>query len=136
KLKLNPVRDVLAEKRVVVVDDSIVRGTTSRKIVKLLRSAGAREVHLRISSPPTTNPCYYGIDTPTRSELIASSHSAEEIARYITCDSLGYLSHEGMMEAVGAKGGTGYCSACFTGNYPVALGKRVPGRPLALVRNA
>lgn len=128
KLKLNAVREVLAGKRVVVIDDSIVRGTTSRKIVKMLRNAGAREVHMRISSPPTTHPCYYGIDTPTRSELIASSHTPDEIARYITCDSLGYLSRDGMMAAVAAAGvgpqgkalpGAYYCDACFTGHYPI-----------------
>src|SRR5207237_442007 len=86
---------------------------------------GAREVHLRISAPPTTHPCFYGIDTPTRSELIAGSHSVEEINRYVTSDSLAYLSHEGMMAAVGSTDadGGGYCSACFTGKYPVALGK-------------
>src|SRR6185295_6250599 len=94
KLKLSAVRQVLKGKRVVVVDDSIVRGTTSRKIVKMLKAAGATEVHLRISSPPTQWPCYYGIDTPSRQELIASSHSVEEIARYVTADSLGYLSLE------------------------------------------
>ena len=99
-----------------------MRGTTSRKIVKMVRDAGAREVHLRISAPPTTHPCYYGIDTPTRSELIASSHSVEEINKYVTSDSLSYLSHEGMMGALGDATGAGYCSACFTGNYPVALG--------------
>lgn len=122
KLKLNPVRAVVEGRRVVVVDDSLVRGTTSRKIVQMLRTAGAREVHLRISSPPTTHPCYYGIDTPTKSELIASLHSVEEIARYVTCDSLEYLTHEGMMRAVGAEeDGTGYCSACFTGAYPIPL---------------
>jgi amidophosphoribosyltransferase len=109
---------------VVVIDDSIVRGTTSRKIVKMIRAAGAREVHLRISSPPTTNPCYYGIDTPTRSELIASSHSPAEIARYVTCDTLGYLSVDGLLDAVEAPRlpngeRTGYCAACFTGIYPV-----------------
>ena len=104
KLKLNAVREVLNGKRVVVVDDSIVRGTTSRKIVKMIRDAGAREVHMRISSPPTTHPCYYGIDTPTRAELIASSHTPEEIARYISCDSLGYLSRDGMMSAVASVG--------------------------------
>jgi amidophosphoribosyltransferase len=128
KLKLNAVKEVLAGKRVVVIDDSIVRGTTSRKIVKMLRNAGAREVHMRISSPPTTHPCYYGIDTPTRSELIASSHTPDEIARYITCDSLGYLSRDGMMVAVAAAGtgpggkalpGANYCDACFTGHYPI-----------------
>lgn len=122
RLKLSPVRSVVDGKRVVVVDDSLVRGTTSRKIVKMLRSAGAREVHLRISAPPTIHPCFYGIDTPTRAELIASSHEVHEIARYVTCDSLGYLSHGGMMEAVGTDpDGTGYCSACFTGKYPVPL---------------
>ncbi len=125
RLKLSPVRAAVDGKRVVVVDDSLVRGTTSRKIVKMLRGAGAREVHLRISAPPTTHPCYYGIDTPTRSELIASSHSNEEIVRYVTCDSLAYLSHEGMMTAVGSDAeGSGYCSACFTGSYPVPLGGR------------
>jgi amidophosphoribosyltransferase len=123
RLKLSPVRSVVDGKRVVVVDDSLVRGTTSRKIVKMLRGAGAREVHLRISAPPTTNPCYYGIDTPTRSELVASSHTVDEIARYITCDTLAYLSHDSMMISVGAPAtGEGYCSACFTGKYPVALG--------------
>ncbi len=125
RLKLSPVRALVDGKRVIVVDDSLVRGTTSRKIVKMLRGAGAREVHLRISAPPTTNPCYYGIDTPTRSELVASSHSIDEINKYVTSDSLAYLSHEGMMEAVAgaaAAEGRGYCSACFTGKYPVALG--------------
>jgi amidophosphoribosyltransferase len=122
RLKLSPVRAIVDGKRVVVVDDSLVRGTTSRKIVKMLRGAGAREVHLRISAPPTTHPCYYGIDTPTRSELVAASHSVDEINRYVTSDSLVYLSHEGMMAAV-ASDGTGYCSACFTGKYPVALGQ-------------
>lgn len=122
RLKLSPVRAVVDGKRVVVVDDSLVRGTTSRKIVKMLRAAGAREVHLRISAPATTHPCFYGINTPTRSELVAASHTLEEIARYITCDTLGYLSHDGMMTAVrGEKSGAGYCSACFTGSYPVPL---------------
>jgi amidophosphoribosyltransferase len=117
RLKLNPVEPVLRGKRVVVIDDSIVRGTTSRKIVKMVRDAGAREVHLRISSPPTQWPCYYGIDTPTRRELIASSHSVDEIARYVTADSLGYLSLEGMVEAVGGDGK--YCHACFSGQYAI-----------------
>ena len=128
KLKLNAVRDVVSGKRVVIIDDSIVRGTTSRKIVKMIRNAGAKEVHVRISSPPTTHPCFYGIDTPTRSELIASSHTPDEIARYITCDSLGYLSGDGMMDAVASAGppqsgkalpGASYCDACFTGHYPI-----------------
>ena len=126
RLKLSPVRAVVDGKRVVVVDDSLVRGTTSRKIVKMLRGAGAKEDHLRISAPPTTHPCYYGIDTPTRSELVAASHTIDEINTYVTSDSLSYLSHEGMMGAVGSptdKPGQGYCSACFTGNYPVPLGQ-------------
>jgi amidophosphoribosyltransferase len=135
RLKLSPVRSVVDGKRVVVVDDSLVRGTTSRKIVKMLRSAGAKEVHLRISAPPTTHPCFYGIDTPTRSELVAASHSIEEIARYVTCDSLGYLSHDGLMGAVavrepGPVNAGGYCSACFTGEYPVPLGRRAELVPL------
>jgi len=120
KLKLNPVPSVVRGKRIVVVDDSIVRGTTSRKIVKMLRDAGAREVHLRISAPPTRWPCYYGIDTPVRSELIAASHSTEEIARYVTADSLGYLSMEGTHAAVESKPRT-FCDACFTGEYLVQL---------------
>jgi amidophosphoribosyltransferase len=124
RLKLSPVKAVVDGKRVVVVDDSLVRGTTSRKIVKMLRDAGAREVHMRISAPPTTHPCYYGIDTPNRSELVAASHTVEEINRYITSDTLAYLSHDGLMAGVDAPPvGTGYCSACFTGQYPVPLGK-------------
>lgn len=125
RLKLNPVRDVLAGKRVIVVDDSIVRGTTSRKIVKMLRDAGASEIHMRISSPPTRWPCFYGIDTPSRAELIASNHTIEEIARYITCDTLGYLSLEGLHAAVRAEG---FCDACFSGNYPVAFSNPVSQR--------
>jgi amidophosphoribosyltransferase len=117
RLKLNPVEPVLRGKRVVVIDDSIVRGTTSRKIVKMVRDAGAREVHLRISSPPTQWPCYYGIDTPTRGELIASSHSVAEIARYVTADSLGFLSLDGMVTALGQEGS--YCHACFSGQYAI-----------------
>jgi amidophosphoribosyltransferase len=117
RLKLSTVEPVIRGKRVVVVDDSIVRGTTSRKIVKMVRDAGAREVHMRISSPPTQWPCYYGIDTPTRRELIASSHSVDEIARYITADSLGYLSLEGMLAAMG--GDAALCHACFSGQYAI-----------------
>jgi len=121
KLKLNPVREVIEGKRVVVIDDSIVRGTTARKIIKMIRNAGAKEIHTRISSPPTSFPCYYGIDTPTRKELIAASHSVEEINRYITSDSLGYLSREGMRAATGAPEGSAahFCDACFSGSYPV-----------------
>jgi amidophosphoribosyltransferase len=120
KLKLNPVSHVVRGKRVVVVDDSIVRGTTSRKIVKMIRDAGAREVHLRISAPPTRWPCYYGIDTPVRSELIAASHTRDEIAKYVTANSLGYLSNEGMQEAVAAEPRS-FCDACFSGEYLVEL---------------
>jgi amidophosphoribosyltransferase len=125
KIKLNPVREIVAGKRVVLVDDSIVRGTTSKKIVRMLKDAGALEVHMRISSPPTTGPCYYGIDTPQKKELIASWQSIEEIRNYIEADSLGYLSAEGMLE--GVKTGNEdparlYCTACFTGRYPVLMG--------------
>jgi len=120
KVKLNPVRQVVEGKRVVLVDDSIVRGTTSRKIVRMLREAGAKEVHVRISSPPTIHSCHYGIDTPTRRELIASNHSVGEILRYIEADSLGYLSAEGMLEAFG-RPQQAACTACFTGIYPVAI---------------
>jgi amidophosphoribosyltransferase len=142
RLKLNPNRAALKGKRVVVVDDSIVRGTTSRKIVKMLRDAGAREVHVRISSPPTRWPCYYGIDTPTRGELIAASHSASEIGRYLTADSIGYLSLEGLVDAVRSveetygnqpKGADRYCHACFSGEYPVPLAANPRGRHLRLV---
>ncbi|HYZ89215.1 MAG TPA: amidophosphoribosyltransferase [Myxococcales bacterium] len=120
KLKLNPVQHVVKGKRVVIVDDSIVRGTTSRKIVKMVRDAGAKEVHVRISAPPTKWPCYYGIDTPVRKELIAATHTVDEIAKYITADSLGYLSEKGMHEAVRAEPRT-FCDACFTGEYLVQL---------------
>ncbi len=119
RLKLNAVRHIVSGKRVVVVDDSIVRGTTSRKIARLLRNAGAREVHVRISSPPVNGPCHYGIDTPTRAELVASGHSVAEIALSIEADSLGYLSPEGLRAAVREQPGFGYCDACFTGNYPI-----------------
>ncbi len=103
----------------VVIDDSIVRGTTSRKIIKMIRAAGAREVHVRISSPPTDYPCYYGIDTPTRKELIASSHTVDDIRKYITADSLGYISTDGLKEVIG--GQDCFCDACFTGRYPISF---------------
>ncbi len=118
KIKLNAQRDVLKGKRVIVVDDSIVRGTTSRKIIRMLRDAGATEVHLRISSPATIGPCYYGIDTPTRTELIAANNSEDEIRRFVEADTLAYLSNDGMYAYFkGEK--KGFCDACFTGNYPV-----------------
>ena len=120
KVKLNPMREMLAGRRVVVVDDSIVRGTTSRKIVKMVRGAGAKSVHMRISSPPIQWPCYYGIDTPTRRELIGSSHQVDEICRYLGADSLGYLSLDGMLKATGSDPSS-FCHACFTGNYRVGM---------------
>jgi amidophosphoribosyltransferase len=120
KVKLNPVREVVEGKRVVLIDDSIVRGTTSRKIVRMLREAGAKEVHVRVSSPPTMASCHYGIDTPTRSELIAANQSVDEIRKFIEADSLGYLSVEGMLEAFG-RPQQATCTACFTGIYPVEI---------------
>jgi amidophosphoribosyltransferase len=125
KIKLNPVRDLIEGKRVVLIDDSIVRGTTSQKIVKMVREAGAKEVHMRISCPPTIAPCYYGVDTPTREELIASHHSVEQIREFLGADSLGYLSLQGMLDAVGDPGDTRFCKACYTGQYPTLLGKEV-----------
>jgi amidophosphoribosyltransferase len=126
RLKLSPIRAVVEGKRVIVVDDSLVRGTTSRKIVAMLFAAGATEVHLRISAPPTTHPCFYGLDTPTKAELIASSHSVAEIAEFVGCTSLTYLSQEGLMQAVGVSASPTdkdchFCAACFTGNYPVPI---------------
>jgi amidophosphoribosyltransferase len=113
------------------VDDSIVRGTTSRKIVAMIRAAGATEVHLRISSPPTTGPCFYGVDTPTRRELIASAHSVEEIRSFVTADSLSYLSEAGMYAALQDQGSR-FCDACFTNRYPVPLEERPRGSQLPL----
>jgi len=120
RLKLNPIRELLRGQRVVLVDDSIVRGTTSRKIVRMVREAGATEVHVRISCPPTISPCYYGVDTPTREELIASQHSLEEIREFIGADSLGYLSLDRLREAVGDTE-RHFCTSCYTGVYPTEL---------------
>lgn len=120
KVKYNPVREVIEGKSVVMIDDSIVRGTTTRGLVSLVRNAGAREVHMRVSSAPIISPCYYGIDTPRREELIAASLGPEELARHLGVDSLGYLSLEGMLGAVPA-GPDGYCHACFSGRYPTAI---------------
>jgi len=125
KVKLNPVKDLLTGKRVVLIDDSIVRGTTSRKIVKMVRAAGAKEVHMRISCPPTLSPCFYGIDTPTKKELIASSHTVEEICKYIEADSLGYLSLPGLIRSLGGKGSE-FCTACYTGQYPIDFVDAMP----------
>lgn len=119
KIKFNPVREVLQGKRVVVVDDSLVRGTTSRGLVQMIRQAGAREVHFRVASPPITGPCYYGIDTPNRAELIAANHPVEEIRRHLGVDTLGYLSLDGMVRAAG--GTPEFCHACFSGQYPTAI---------------
>ncbi|HUK86160.1 MAG TPA: amidophosphoribosyltransferase [Terriglobales bacterium] len=121
KLKLNPVRHVLQGKRVVLIDDSIVRGTTSKKIVRMVRDAGAAEVHVRISCPPTVAPCFYGVDTPDKKQLIAANKSVDEIREYIGADSLAYLSLEGMKEACGEGELTTYCTACYTGKYPTKL---------------
>jgi amidophosphoribosyltransferase len=118
KLKLNPVRTLLEGKRVVLIDDSIVRGTTSRKIVRMIRSAGAREVHMRISCPPTVSPCFYGVDTPSKKELIAANKSVAEIREFIGADSLAYLSLAGLKKACADGEKTTYCSACYTGVYP------------------
>lgn len=125
RIKFNPVRDVVAGRRVVVVDDSLVRGTTSRSLIRMIRQAGADTIHLRIASPPITGPCFYGINTPTKEELIASSHSVEQIRQHLEVDSLGYLSAEGIHEAA-RDGGSGFCDACFTGNYPTALADPAP----------
>jgi amidophosphoribosyltransferase len=119
RIKFNPVRDVIAGKSVVVVDDSLVRGNTSKGLVQMIRGAGAREVHLRLGSPPITGPCHYGIDTPTSEELIAATHSTEEIRQFLGVDSLGYLSLEGMLRAAGGPGG--FCHACFSGEYPTPI---------------
>lgn len=135
RMKLNPLKDVLAGKRVLIVDDSIVRGTTSRKIVKALRDAGATEVHMRISSPPVTHPCFYGIDTDTQDQLIAATKSVEEIAAQIGVDSLAYLTWEGMLKSTG-EDPESFCSACFTGSYPVPIPEPVKRSKLVLEKAA
>ncbi len=122
--KLNPLSDAIAGKRLVVVDDSIVRGTTQRSVIRMLREAGAAEVHLRISSPPWRWPCFYGIDTPSYEELLATDHSIEEMAEILGADSLAYISIENLKEAIGADGG--FCDACFTGDYPTPVPHATP----------
>ena len=134
RMKLNPLRDVLAGKRVVIVDDSIVRGTTSRKLVKMLRDAGAIEVHMRISSPPVTHPCFYGIDTDSQDQLIAATKSVAEIAQQIEVDSLAYLSRDGMLKAT-KEDPNSFCSACFTGDYPISVPEQVKRSKLILERS-
>ena len=125
RLKLNPIKDLIQGRRVILVDDSIVRGTTSKKIVQLVREAGAREVHMRISCPPTVSPCYYGVDTPRKADLIAAQMSVEEVCRYIEADSLGYLSLEGMLEAIGFEPEKA-CVACWNGKYPTLVANGQP----------
>jgi amidophosphoribosyltransferase len=132
KIKLNPVQSILKDKRVIVVDDSLVRGTTSRKIIKMLRAAGAKEVHFRITSPPVTHPCFYGMDFPTRKELIANNMSHEEIERYLNVDSLAYLSVQGMMKAVNMPEEE-FCKACFDGKYPVGVSAAATEREMQIM---
>lgn len=134
RVKYNPVRGVIEGKRVVVVDDSLVRGTTSHSLVQVIRQAGAREVHMRIASPPITGPCHYGIDTPTREELIAANHSVDQIAERLGVDSLGYLSLEGMLKACGNEPPR-FCDACFSGRYPTTQPKDASWQPLASAVN-
>ena len=131
RMKLNPLKDVLSGKRVIIIDDSIVRGTTSRKLVKSLREAGAVEVHMRISSPPVTHPCFYGIDTDTQDQLIAATKSVEEIAKHLEVDTLGYLSWKGMLEET-KQDTNSFCSACFTGDYPVPVPEKLKRSKLML----
>lgn len=129
RLKLNPLRDIIAGKRIVVVDDSIVRGNTSRKLVKLIKDSGAKEVHMRISSPPVQWPCFYGIDIDSREQLIAANMKVEDIAKYIGADSLKYISHEGMIVATGLPRQT-FCTACFSGEYPIEIPSELEGAKL------
>ena len=131
KVKLNPVRSILDGRRVVLVDDSIVRGTTSRKIVRLVKNAGAREVHVRISCPPTISPCFYGVDTPRRADLIAATHSLREIEQFIGADSLRYLSLDGLLGSVPSRP-EAYCTSCYTGRYPVPFPSEETTAPSAL----
>ena len=134
RMKLNPLKDVLAGKRVVIVDDSIVRGTTSTKLVKALRDAGAVEVHMRVSSPPVTHPCFYGIDTDSQDQLIAATKTVEEIAKLLEVNSLAYLSREGMLKAT-QEDPNSFCSACFTGDYPIQIPEQVKRAKLMLERS-
>ena len=132
KVKYNPVRELLEGKSVVMVDDSIVRGTTTRGLVSLVRAAGAREVHMRVSSAPIISPCYYGIDTPRVEELIAAQMTHEELVRHLGVDSLGYLSLDGMLTSM-PEGPGGYCHACFSGDYPIPFAHGVRAKHLRMV---
>jgi amidophosphoribosyltransferase len=131
RVKLNPLKDVLDGKRVIIIDDSIVRGTTSRKIVKAIRDAGATEVHMRVSSPAVTHPCFYGIDTDNQAQLIAATHSLGEIIEKLEVNSLAYLSREGMLQ-VTRENPEHFCSACFTGNYPITIPDQIKASKLML----
>lgn len=131
RMKLNPLKDVLEGKRIIIVDDSIVRGTTSNKIVQALRDAGATEVHMRVSSPPVTHPCFYGIDTDTQDQLMAATKSVEEMRQYINVDTLAFLSHEGMLQATG-ENPENFCTACFDGNYPIEIPEQLKRSKLML----
>ena len=131
KVKLNAQQELLKGKRVIVVDDSIVRGTTSRKIVRMIRAAGAKEVHFRVCAPPTIASCYYGVDTPTREELVANRLDLEQIRDFILADSLAYLSDYGLYAFAGGRQ-PGFCDACFTGDYPVAVDGDVESRQMKL----
>lgn len=131
RMKLNPLKDVLTGKRIIVIDDSIVRGTTSRKLVQALRDAGATEVHMRISSPPVTHPCFYGIDTDSQDHLIAATNSIEEIAKIINVDSLAYLSRNSMLRETNNHD-SNFCSACFSGDYPIPVPDRLKRTKLIL----
>jgi amidophosphoribosyltransferase len=119
KMKLSPMIDIIKGKRVIVIDDSIVRGTTSRRIIRMLKDAGASEVHMRVSSPPTTDPCYYGVDTPDKDKLIAANMTTQEICEFIEADSLAYLDEASLLRSVNAGEEDHYCTACFTGKYIV-----------------
>jgi amidophosphoribosyltransferase len=134
KVKLNAQRDVLEGKRVIVIDDSIVRGTTSRKIVRMIRGAGAKEVHMRISAPPTISPCYFGVDTPTHGELIANNLDTEAIRQYIQADTLAYLSHQGLYSFLDPeeRSSQGFCDACFSRSYPVEVNHDQEARQMRL----
>jgi amidophosphoribosyltransferase len=132
KVKYNVVKEVVNGKKVIIIDDSIMRGTTSRKIVKMLRLAGASEIHMRVSAPPTISPCYYGIDIPTHKELIAATHTIEEIKKYLRVDSIAYLTVESMHHSVRKHRGGGFCDACFTANYPVEFQEKEQGNQKSL----
>lgn len=134
-MKLNPLKDVLNGKKVIIIDDSIVRGTTSRKLVQALRDAGVAEVHMRISSPPVTHPCFYGIDTDSQDQLIAAKMSVAEIAKQLGVDTLAYLSWEGMLKVTKQDTNT-FCSACFTGDYPIPIPEQVKRSKLVLEKAA